>query len=188
MITFFVGSANPTKVNAAKLATAHQWPDAVVEGFDVESGVSHQPNSDAETRQGAEQRAQRALARGLKHREKKTTDQSETILGIGMEGGIFEKDGEMWSTVWVAVVDMEGKFWVANGARFKVPLLVAERIRQGEEMGHAVQHITKLDNIKQKHGMLGVITENFISRTEEYMGITKLAVGLWYGRNWQNHY
>ena len=54
-----VGSTNPVKLTAVRIAAQGQWPDAVVEGFAVASGVAEQPRSDAETRQGAENREYR---------------------------------------------------------------------------------------------------------------------------------
>jgi non-canonical (house-cleaning) NTP pyrophosphatase len=37
-------------------------------------------------------------------------------------------------------------------------------------------------DVRSKQGMIGIITNGFVDRTEEYTGITKMALGLWYGR------
>ena len=66
-----------------------------------------------------------------------------------------------------------------------MPNIIAQKILDGGEMGPVVSKLMNKDNIKQKSGAIGVITKNFIDRTEEYVGIVKLALGLWYGKNWE---
>lgn len=174
----FVGSANPVKVNAALAAAIETWPDVKALGFSVESNVAAQPFSDEETKEGALNRAQAALAEGLKEHEGE-------CLGVGMEGGIVDLGEEMWSTVWAAVVDRDGNEAMSAGARFRVPDSVAEKIREGIEMGYAVADIIGEENknkIKQEQGLIGILTDGFVDRTEEYQGIIKLALGIWYGR------
>jgi inosine/xanthosine triphosphatase len=176
----FVGSENPVKVNAVLSSAMETWPDAVAKGFSVDSGVSDQPFSDEETKTGAINRAKAALEAGLKE------DQDKTALGVGMEGGIVDLGEEMWSTVWAAVVDQQGSITLSAGARFRVPDSVADKIRSEVEMGHAVAEIIGEENknkIKQEQGLIGILTNGFVDRTEEYQGIIKLALGIWYGKS-----
>ncbi len=183
-MTIFVGSKNPVKVNAVINAASETWPEVVVHGIDVASGVSDQPRSDEETKTGAVNRAREVLEEGLRatdHDSRITND----YLGVGLEGGVFIDDNdEMWSTVWIAVVDLDGNLAESNGARFKVPEIVADKIRKGEEMGPIIASIVGEEDVRSKQGMIGVITTGFVDRTEEYTGIVKMALGLWYGRNW----
>lgn len=176
----FVGSTNPVKVNCTTLAASEAWPDVVVKGFDVPSGIPEQPFGDEQTRQGAENRAQRALEHGAIE----VGSTAKHMLGVGHEGGVFEYQGELWSTVWVAVTDVDGNTHLANGAKFRVPEPVASAIKNGQEMGPAVNSLLNDQDIRKKQGAIGVVTQGFVDRTEEYTGITKLALGLWYGRNW----
>jgi len=185
---FFVGSINPIKTSSVRRATVSHWPNAVVNGYEVESGVSAQPRTDAETKLGATQRAQAALHAGLKELQTQHSDQNQddlTAIGIGLEGGVFEQDGEMWSTVWGVVVDQKDQVFASNGARFLIPQIVAEKIYQGEEMGVASAHISGIENVKHKNGLIGIVTKDFVDRTTEYASIAKLTIGLWYGRTWQ---
>lgn len=178
----FVGSANPVKVNAVIAAAVETWPEVEAEGFGVVSGVADQPKSDEETKQGAINRAKAALEKGTSHIEK--LKDSDQVLGVGMEGGIVDLGEEMWSTVWAAVIDKQGNLSLSAGARFQVPNSVADKIRQKIEMGHAVAQIVgekDMDKIKQQEGLIGILTDGFIDRTEEYQGIIKLALGIWYG-------
>lgn len=177
----FVGSHNPVKINAVIVAASETWPDATILGHAASSGVSEQPIGDEMTRTGAQNRAKAALAWGVAE----TPNVSEA-LGVGLEGGVINMGNEMWSTVWVAVVDKDGYLAESNGARFLVPELVAKRIRAGEEMGPIVAQVSGLADVRKKQGFIGVITQGFVDRTEEYSGITKMALGIWYGRNWQD--
>ncbi len=180
----FVGSTNPIKINATTTAASEQWPDVEVVGYDVKSGVSEQPMTDIETKKGALNRAQAALKKGLSECQ----TNPKMCLGIGLEGGVFIDDKDvMWTTVWAAVIGQEEKAYVANGARFPVPKSVANRIRQGEEMGPIMADLYDGRMVKQQEGMIGVITKNFVDRTEEYMIIVKMVLGLWYGQDWEQH-
>jgi inosine/xanthosine triphosphatase len=181
----FVGSTNPVKTKAVSAAIYAQWPQAEVQGFETESGVSSQPMDDEETRKGSLNRSKSALIQGQKWL-KEAGRETDQILGIGLEGGVFvTANGELWSTVWIVVTDLQGNQTSANGARFKVPEIIAQKIRFGGEMGPVVSELVEKADIRKKEGMIGIITSGFVNRTEEYTGITKLAIGLWYGRDWQ---
>lgn len=182
-MTIFVGSHNPVKVNAIVNAASETWPDVTVEGIDVPSGISEQPFSDKETRVGAVNRAEGALAQGLKIQPalQKTP---ELVLGVGLEGGVFEHDGDVWSTVWVAVIDLNGSLFEANGARFKVPPRIGQLLKDGQELGPLMSELVGEADIRKKQGMIGIITNSFVDRTEQYQGIAKMAIGLWHGREW----
>lgn len=178
----FVGSQNPVKIHAVTIAASETWPDATIVGYDVPSGVDEQPIGDDMTRQGAVNRAKAALHDGLvAHTE---LSESDEVLGVGLEGGVMEFGDEMWSTVWIAVVDTAGNVCESNGARFKVPEIVAQKIRVGEEMGPIVAKISGVSDVRKKQGFIGVLTNGFVDRTEEYSAIAKMALGVWYGRNW----
>lgn len=210
----FVGSTNPVKINATKRAVAKVWPKATVEGIEVDSGVAVQPMSDEETRQGSSNRATLALKTGLSllaKRQKKLSNSKTLVvknagtqlmknsddqfLGVGLEGGVCSlpdnlqtnlpnNSQELWSTVWASVVDLRGNLFQSNGARFKVPDTIAKRLLAGGEMGPTVSQLFKQENIKQTCGAIGLLSNGFIDRTEEYTTIVKLALGLWYGRDW----
>ncbi|MCB9813312.1 MAG: DUF84 family protein [Pseudomonadales bacterium] len=185
----FVGSHNPVKINSVLNASIETWPDVIVEGFDVKSDIPEQPIGDKITKTGAINRAKATLNEALKKYEVDGFSfKDDQILGVGLEGGIFDdEEGQMWSTVWAAVIDKTGFMEFANGARFMVPDVVAEKIRSGGEMGPIIAQLVGEADVRKKQGMIGVVTQGFVDRTEEYQGIIKLALGLWYGRNWMNN-
>lgn len=168
-----VGSTNPVKIEAAKQA-AQDLGEILVQGFEVVSGVSHQPRSDAETRAGAAERAHAALI---------ASPYAE--LGIGFEGGVHEENNSMYNVVWCSVVDKQGQHFEVSGARFLLPEIIANGIRTGKEMGPLLDELLQDENTKQKQGMVGTVTNGYITRTEEYAGLARLAIGLWFGRSWQ---
>ncbi|MBD3279404.1 MAG: DUF84 family protein [Candidatus Pacebacteria bacterium] len=183
----FVGSTNPVKINAVTIAASEAWPEVKVQGLAVKSGVSNQPRSDQETKTGAINRAQAVFQQALASfkadlRVKLTTNNQ--FLGIGLEGGVFQYQSELWSTVWCAVIDGQKNLFTSNGARFKVPKEIAQPILAGQEMGPVVGKFFNDKNLKQKQGAIGVITNNFVDRTEEYTSIVKLTLELWAGRDW----
>jgi inosine/xanthosine triphosphatase len=186
----FIGSTNPVKINAATGAASEQWPDVVVEGVKVATGVDEQPRSDEETKQGAINRARAVLAEGVKRHPELTATGNNDVLGMGLEGGIVDDGAEMWTTVWAAVVDQGGNLGLSAGSRFIVPEIIAAKIRAGGEMGPVIAEVlgeSDVNRIKQSEGVIGVVTEGFVDRTEEYQAVAKLALGVWFGRNWQQN-
>jgi inosine/xanthosine triphosphatase len=166
-------------------AASETWPEVKVSGISVPSQIKEQPTSDEETRQGASNRAKAVLEKGLKTLDKNL--ENDQVLGVGLEGGIFiDEQNEMWSTVWIAVIDQQGNLFEANGARFKVDPIVAEPIKKGEEMGPVIAQIVGEADVRSKQGMIGIVTANFVDRTEEYSGIVKMALGLWYRPQLEN--
>ena len=183
-----VGSTNPVKINAVTVAASATWPQVRVEGVEVGSGVSEQPMSDEETRLGAQNRAKivfEQMSQKLASENANNLQKSPQLLAIGLEGGVFQgKDNHLWSTVWAAVWDNQ-QLYEANGARFKVPSIIADPILAGGEMGPILSELFAGADIKRTNGAIGIITQNFVDRTEEYTAIAKLALGLWYGREWE---
>lgn len=173
-----VGSTNPVKIAAAQLGSAGLWPEVRIVGTAVASGVGSQPASDAQTRRGAHNRALRALE----------NNQEYEALGLGLEGGVWELNGELWSVVWACVVDRSGYSSEVSGARLKVPKAIASLILQGMEMGEAVERLTKIKDVKKAQGMFGVITRGILDRKAEYSHLARTAFALYLGRDWQKDY
>jgi inosine/xanthosine triphosphatase len=190
-VIVFVGSTNPVKINATRKALSSPFKKIKVIGLSVSSGVSDQPMSDEETKQGAINRATNAYQQGIKSlkNEYKEIDSSQTYLGIGLEGGVtFEcSQGEkqMWETVWVALIDQDKNLFLANGGRFLIPKFLADEIIDGAEMGPALSRYFDGRSVKTQEGLVGVMTNKYVDRTQMYTAIVRLAIGQWYGRDWQ---
>ncbi len=147
-----VGSTNPVKRSATE-ATFEAFPGGTVESEAVESGVSEQPVGHVETLQGAENRADAALAAGAYD------------LGVGIEGGVAEFDGAggLYLVMWAAVTDGETTGRGA-GPSLRLPESVAARVRDGEELGPVMDDAFDLENVKENQGAAGVLTGELIDR------------------------
>lgn len=179
---FFVASTNPVKINAVKHAISQKFPNSLVRGLEVESGISAQPMSDQETKQGALNRAKAVRQLAL---QKKLIKTSEDGLFIGLEGGVFKPDfaknkQELWSTVWAVALDQNNQHYFSNGARFPLPSFISQMLLDGQEMGPALGAYLADPDLKNKDGAIGFLTKSFTNRTDEYESIVKIAIGLWY--------
>lgn len=157
-----VGSGNPVKRDA--VATTHET--ATIEAVAVESGVSEQPVGLAETIEGAETRAERALAA------------TDTDLGIGLEGGVArlpDTDG-LWLIMWAAATD--GDRWGRGGGpSLRLPEHITERVDAGEELGPVMDDVLDATDVAENRGAAGALTGNATDRTEALRTAAAGALG-----------
>jgi inosine/xanthosine triphosphatase len=165
-----VGSTNPVKQQAARDGFAAMYPDTRLDilGMDVPSGVSDQPFGDAETLQGALNRAKVALQ-----------THPGVDYAIGIEGGVASLDGEnraLMAFAWVVVIDRSGKIGKARSGAFQLPDEIAALIRQGMELGHADDQVFGQQNSKQRNGSVGLLTGDALTRTGFYAPAVLMAL------------
>lgn len=166
MKTIVIASTNPVKINATLGGFKKMFPKEKFEGLgiSVSSGVSDQPMSDAETFQGALNRATAA---------KKASNKAD--YWVGLEGGVEDNGKEMRSTVWVVVLS-KNKMGKAKTGSFILPPRMAKLIRGGMEMGHADDKIFGVTNSKQTTGAVGILTKGVTDRTAYYEAGVILAL------------
>ncbi|MGK7392565.1 MAG: inosine/xanthosine triphosphatase [Candidatus Cyclobacteriaceae bacterium M2_1C_046] len=161
-----IASKNPVKINAAKIAFEKMLSgeEFSFEGVSVPSGVQDQPMTNAETLEGAGNRASNA--------KKKFPDAD---FWIGIEGGIDRAGSEMEAFAWVVIKseNLEGK---ARTATFFLPKKVIQLINEGKELGEADDIVFGHSNSKQKNGAVGLLTDNVIDRTHYYSEAVVLAL------------
>lgn len=158
-----IGSKNPVKFAAVKDGLIDAFPYAEFIPVEVNSNVSAQPIGDEETSKGAITRAQEAL---------KTT---QADFGVGLEGGVKETEHGMMGTVWCAMVDRNGKVSLGGGLHYHVPWEVERMIKNGIELGKAMDILTKQENTKHKEGAIGILTGGLIDRKKAYESLVRLA-------------
>ncbi|WP_419955889.1 DUF84 family protein [Neobacillus niacini] len=158
-----IGSNNPAKVDAVKNAFHYQQTEFL--SLDIPSGVSEQPFSDDETIKGAINRAVGALEMG------------NGDIGIGLEGGVQESAQGLLLCNWGALVSKNMEPIIAGGARFLLPLEIADRLRAGEELGPIMDDYAKKENVRKKEGAVGIFTNGLINRSEMFSHIMNLLVG-----------
>ena len=182
-IRIAVGSERRPKVNAVQEAAAsfmEQFgPGTVCEvnGYEVESGVSHTPTSREELMQGARQRAEALQA--------KLEQQGVAAdFFVGVEGGldVVVEDG-------VRRVFLESWAYVCNGHRghfgcsgsIELPAALAEKVlSQGIELATAIDEFAGAVGIRDGQGAWGVLSRNLISRQDSFRMATIAAFAPFY--------
>jgi inosine/xanthosine triphosphatase len=160
-----VGSTNPVKVGAARSVMAKLATDVEVTGVSVPSGVPDQPWGDEETIRGAVARARAA-------RESLDAD-----IGIGIEGGVVAAaDGSVRSCAWVAATARDGREGIGGSLAFTLPDDVAALVRDGMELGHAMDAVGGTHNVKQGVGAVGVLTHGLVTRQQAYEVLVAYAL------------
>lgn len=154
-----VASANPVKLDAARKAFNALFPGAAIEldSVAVESGVSEQPMSDAETREGARNRALHAS---------QAMDAAD--FSVGMEGGIEVIDEQLMAFAWMAVRSKDGRTSEARSVTLPLPPAVREHLENGLELGDANDRVFATVNSKQGGGAYGLLTEGRYTRESVY--------------------
>lgn len=164
MTRIAVGSTNPVKVQSVTAVVRRHDRGADVRAVAVPSGVPDQPWGDAETIRGARQRAMAA-------REALDAD-----VGIGLEGGVVEGDGELRTCAWCAVATRDGRVFVGGSLSMPLPPVVAQRVRAGMELGHAMDHVCATTGTKHGAGAVGILTGGLVDRQQAYEVITAYAL------------
>jgi inosine/xanthosine triphosphatase len=160
-----VGSTNPVKIGAVHAVLGPLVPSATIAGVAVASTVPDQPFGDDETIRGAIARARAALAA------------RDADLGVGIEGGIVEEaDGGMRTCAWAAIVDKHGRTGVGGSLAMALPLRVAEMIRSGAELGHAMDALVGAHDTKRGAGAVGILTGGLVDRQRAYEVLVTYAV------------
>ena len=154
-----VASWNPVKVGAAREAFESLFPESEIEvmSVDADSGVSDQPESDAETRQGARNRAMRA-----------SDAAPEADFWVGLEGGVEVFDDQLLAFAWMVVKGRDGNISEARSATLPLPPAVREFMDQGMELGEANDRVFATVNSKQGGGAYGLLTEGRYTRESIY--------------------
>lgn len=162
-----VGSLNPTKINAVKIAFEKAFPleSCEIVGVSVPSGVKDQPMSDKETLRGGKNRAKRALK------------EFNADYGVGIEGGMQKIGSDWYTSGWVVIMNREGIFGCGSSVRMIIPPKLLELILCGTELGHANDIIFKQTNSKHASGHFGIMTNNAVTRTNAYRDGVLSALG-----------
>ena len=160
-----VGSTNPVKLAAARAVLTRLAPSVALEAVAVPSGVPDQPFGDDETIRGA-------LARARAARERLDAD-----FGVGLEGGVVEMPGgSMRTCAWAAVVSRSGRHGVGGSLAMPLPDSVAELIRGGMELGHAMDLLAGKANTKHGAGAVGILTAGLVDRQAAYEVLVAYAI------------
>jgi inosine/xanthosine triphosphatase len=160
-----VGSTNPVKLGAVRAVLGALAPSATIASIAVASTVPDQPFGDDETIRGAVARASAARAA------------LDADLGVGIEGGVVEEaDGSMRTCAWAAIVDARGRSGVGGSLAMTLPREVAAMIRDGIELGVAMDKLVGANNTKHGRGAVGILTAGLVDRQRAYEVLVAYAL------------
>ncbi|WP_264874823.1 inosine/xanthosine triphosphatase [Vibrio agarivorans] len=157
-----IASLNPAKIHAVQSAFGAAFPNQAFEyqGVSVASGVADQPMSNEETKLGAVNRvhnAQRAVTDGDYY--------------VGLEAGIEDTATFAWM-----IIESQGLRGESRSASLLLPPVVIEKVRKGKELGDVMDEVFATDNIKQKGGAIGLLTNHQLTRSSVYHQALILAL------------
>ena len=157
-----IASLNPAKINAVKAAFTLVFPDTTFsfEGVSVSSNVPDQPMSCTETKQGAINRINNAKQQHPNNR-----------YYVGLEAGIEESSTFAW-----IIVDNCKKIGESRSSSLPLPPAVIAAVNAGKELGDVMDEQFNTDNIKQKGGAIGLLTNNLLTRSSVYQQALILAL------------
>ena len=167
-----VGSLNPVKRRAAEAVFSLLYPDVHFIAVTVESRVRDQPWGDAETRTGSLNRARAARLA------------TDAEMGIGFEGGVVETEIGLFTCNWTAIVARDGRVGVGSGGGELLPERVAQLVREGRELGEAMDALSGLSNVKQTEGAVGVLTAGLVNRQAVFELSLRLALAPFRSPEW----
>lgn len=158
-----IGSKNPVKIKAVEEAMLKTIGNVLVVGVDVESGVSEQPIGFKETCRGAINRAKNAM------------EKNPALYSIGIEAGLVElcSDTEVGSLqegkymdIHVCVVYDGLNFTVGTSQGFQLPKELVKEMKKGIECSSVAEKIYGIEDIGQKNGVIGYLTDDNIKRID----------------------
>jgi inosine/xanthosine triphosphatase len=153
-----IASQNPVKTRATLNGFLRMFPGQTlsIDTISVPSHVRAQPMTNAETLQGAMNRAHSA-----------SLLMPQADYWVGIEGGLEELEDELLGFAW-AVVLSGTQLGKGRTAGFVLPQRVSSLIREGLELGEADDRVFDRLNSKQENGAVGILTGNAIDRAEAY--------------------
>ena len=157
-----VASLNPAKIKAVQAAFLDVFPKEAFqfEGVSVDSEVSEQPMSDQETKLGALNRVKNAKA-AIAHAD----------FYVGLEAG---NQGE-FTFAWM-IIESSCQRGESRSASLMLPPVVLKKLQTGKELGHVMDEVFCTENIKQKGGAIGLLTNHLLTRSSVYHQALILAL------------
>lgn len=160
-----IGTTNKAKIGAVEVVAKQFFEQAKFTYYKAPSGISEQPMTTEETRQGAINRAKNTLVA------------TDSALSFGLEGGVMEIDDVMYVCNWGALVLADGTLFTAAGAQIVLPEEIAQEIRDGKELGPVMEAYTQRRDIRQQEGAVGIFTHGLINRQAMFEHIVSLLIG-----------
>lgn len=168
-----IASTRTPKVNGVKKAVEkvvrHFHFDHSTISFETlqaASGVSDTPTSIDELMTGARQRAQSVFPK----------DVSETVLTVGVEGGLFHIGADVFLQSWTCVYDGTDVYYGSSGA-IEIPTALARSVlEEGSDLGDVIDIFAKQQDVRSSNGTFGVLSNDLVTREESFETATVMAL------------
>ncbi|MDO8122958.1 MAG: inosine/xanthosine triphosphatase [Candidatus Hermodarchaeota archaeon] len=150
-----VGSQNSVKVEAVNQAFGLYFDELELVPVSVDSGVQPFPMSQQETLTGAHNRAQKAW-------------EADTSIdyAVGIEAGVFSIE-TYFLVQGFAVVRKDDEVGLGCSVAFEVsPNLIAKIDPSSDRSKQTVEQLLGRSNIFHQEGVVGVLTQNQLTRTQ----------------------
>ena len=164
---FIIGTTNKAKLRACEEVLKVYYPHSKITGRSISSDVSNQPFGDEETQDGALNRARKASASG------------QSVIGIGLEGGVRLINDKLYICNWGALCLPDGSEFTAGGAQIQLPDEIAREVQSGKELGPVVDQYYHKQNTRHNEGAIGILTNGAVSRSDLFAHILHLLIGQW---------
>lgn len=161
-----VGSLNPTKVNAVKIAFNKFFKDFDIFKIKADSNVPNQPIGMDSILKGAKNRAEDALNYLINEIQIKTN-----IFGVGIEAGLvkipYAKTNYM-DFQFCVIIDEKKNITIGSGIAFEYPQSVINEVlsNQETEIGNVIGKLANNMNLKSESGAISFLSKNQITRPE----------------------
>lgn len=165
MIKIVVGSNNPVKISAAKAAICSvlSLKDVECEGISAPSGVAEQPMTSVETREGAINRV------------KYCQECMQADFYVAIEGGVDLFEYGPATFAYIVIADKQ-RMSIGRSCHLPLPTKVYQALQHGEELGHVMDRLFNTENVKQKQGAIGLLTNGQATRESVYTQAAILAM------------
>ncbi len=162
MKTVVISSLNPAKISAVKEAFNLSFPNQAFhyQGISVDSEVPDQPMSCQQTKAGALNRIKNA-------KQSITNADFYVALEAGIEGN--------FTFAWM-IIDDNIRQGESRSSSLMLPEAVLIDVAAGDELGDVMDRHFNTDNIKQKGGAIGLLTNNLLTRSSVYQQALILAL------------
>jgi inosine/xanthosine triphosphatase len=165
MIKIVVGSKNPVKINAAKTAIFDVFPLDEVEciAVNAQSNVAEQPMTEEETQLGAINRV------------KYCQQHAQADFYVAIEGGVDQFEYGPATFAFVAIASQK-QLSIGRSCNLPLPPVIYQALKNGEELGHVMDRMFSTDNVKQRQGAIGLLTNDLATRESVYRQAIILAM------------
>ena len=92
-----------------------------------------------------------------------------------MEGGVDQFEHGAATFAYMAIIH-QGKLSIGRSALLPLPPKVFQALEGGEELGHVMDRLFNTENIKQKGGAIGLLTQGLATRGSIYTQAIVLAM------------